>query len=90
MRRTIAPMNPKLKTALIVLGTLAALLIISQLTMGLYIVRGQAGHPLPGNYPLPKLVKMHQHSGYLTVTVALIYVVASLRAIATTPGRPRA
>ena len=80
-------MNPKLKTTLILLGSLAALLVISQLTMGLLIVRGQAGHPLPGNYPLPKLVKMHQHSGYLTVTVALIYVVLSLRAIIALPRR---
>lgn len=80
-------MNPKFKTALILLGSLAALLIVSQLTMGLLIVRGQAGRPLPFDYPLPKLVKMHQHSGYLTVTVALAYVALSLRAIAALPRR---
>ena len=80
-------MNPKFKTGLILLGSLAALLILSQLTMGLYIVRGQAGQPIPFGYPLAKLVKMHQHSGYLTVTVVLIYVVASLRAIVSIPGQ---
>ena len=80
-------MNPKLKTVLILLGALAGVLVISQLTMGLYIVRGQAGQSLPYNYPLPKLVKMHQHSGYLTVSVALIYVVLSLAAIIRLPKR---
>ena len=82
-------MNPKLKTSLIVLGILAGVLVMTQLAMGLYIVRGQAGQPIPFDYPLPKLVKMHQHSGYLTVSVALVYVLASLAAIIPLPSRPK-
>ena len=74
-------MNPKLKTSLILLGALASLLIVTQLVMGLLIVRGG------GSFPLPKLIKAHQHSGYLTVTVALIYVAVSLSAIIALPKR---
>jgi len=77
-------MNPKLKPVLLILGLLAALLVVSQLTMGLLIVRGGLG------YDLTKLIKAHQHSGYLTVTVALIYILVSLVAIVRTPSRPRA
>jgi hypothetical protein len=76
-------MNRKLKPVLLILGLLASVLIISQLVMGLLIVNG-AGSP-----DIAKLVKMHQHSGYLTVTMVLIYVVTSLGAIITTPSRPK-
>ena len=82
-------MNRSTKTTLVVLGVLATLLLATQLTMGLLIVRGQAGKPLPGNYPLPKLVKAHQHSGYLTVGVAFVYVVGSLAAIVRAPAATR-
>jgi cytochrome b561 len=77
-------MNPKLKPALLILGLLASVLIISQLAMGLLIVQG-AGSP-----NILKLIKAHQHSGYLTVTVVLIYIVLSLWAIVSTPSRPKA
>ena len=83
-------MNPNLKTSLILLGLLAMLLLASQLTMGLLIVRAGAGHPIPYDYPLPKLIKMHQHSGYLTVGVAFLYVLASLAAIVRLPRRATA
>ena len=76
-------MNPKLKPALLILGLLASVLIISQLVMGLLIVRGG------GSLDLTKLIKAHQHSGYLTVTVVLIYIGLSLAAIIATPGRPK-
>jgi hypothetical protein len=76
-------MNPKLKPVLLILGLLAAILIVSQLVMGLLIVRGG------GSLGLAGLIKAHQHSGYLTVSVVLIYVGLSLSVIASTPGRPK-
>jgi peptidase E len=76
-------MNPKLKPILFILGLVAALLIVSQLVMGLLIVRGG------GSFDLAKLMKAHQHSGYLTVTVALIYIGLSLSAILAIPSRPK-
>jgi hypothetical protein len=60
-----------MKPALIILGFLAAVLIVSQLVMGLLILRGQAA-----------LRTAHQHSGYLTVVVSLIYIGWSLSLIA--------
>jgi hypothetical protein len=76
-------MNPKLKPILLILGLVAALLIVSQLVMGLLIVRGG------GSLDLTKLIKAHQHSGYLSVTVALIYIGLSLSAILSTPPRSK-
>jgi len=35
-------------------------------------------------------VKRHQHSGYLTVVVSLVYLGLSLSAIASIPKRPNA
>lgn len=67
-----------MKVFLLVLGTLSALLIVSQLVMGQLILSGQA-----------EWVKRHQHSGYLTVVVALIYITLSLVRIASTPSRDR-
>jgi hypothetical protein len=77
-------MNPKLKPVLLILGLLASALIVSQLAMGVMIVRGGAG------FEITKLIKAHQHSGYLTVTVVLIYIVTSLWTIASTTPRPKA
>jgi hypothetical protein len=65
-----------MKPLLILLGFLSALLVISQLVMGLLIVQGRT-----------TLKTAHQHSGYLTVTVTLIYITLSLIAIARTPRR---
>ena len=76
-------MNSKLKVASILLGALASILLVSQLVMGLLIVRGGGG------FELNKLIKSHQHSGYLTVSVALVYVVVSLSAIAAVPRRSK-
>ena len=60
-----------MKPFLMIAGFLSAALIIAQLVMGLLIVQGQAS-----------LIKAHQHSGYLTVAVSLIYIVWSLTVIA--------
>lgn len=76
-------MNRKLKATLIVLGIVSAALIVAQLVMGLMIIRAGG----EGAASVVKLIKMHQHSGYLTVTVSLIYVVLSISAIAAIPGR---
>jgi uncharacterized membrane protein YphA (DoxX/SURF4 family) len=65
-----------MKPFLIITGFLAAVLIIAQLVMGQLIVNGQAS-----------LQKAHQHSGYLTVAVTLIYIGWSLAAIASSPRR---
>ncbi len=76
-------MNPKLKVALLGLGTLAALFLVSQFVMGLLIVRGG------GSLNLAKLIKAHQHSGYATVSLSLLYVAFSLATIASLPTRKR-
>lgn len=76
-------MNSKLKPILLILGLLASALITTQLVMGLLIVRGG------GSFDLTKLIKAHQHSGYLTVTVVLVYIGTSLSAIAMTPSRAK-
>jgi hypothetical protein len=60
-----------MKPFLIGLGFLAALLIVSQLVMGLLILGGQAS-----------LRTAHQHSGYLTAAVCLVYIGWSLALIA--------
>lgn len=70
-----------MKPTLLILGFLAALLVISQLVMGLLILNDPAN---------PKLRMTHQHSGYLTATVALVYIGLSLARIASTPGRSKA
>ena len=72
-------MNSALKTSLIILGFLSAILILSQLVMGLLIVQGADA----------KMIKMHQHSGYLTVSVALIYILLSLSKIISIPSRSK-
>ncbi len=67
-----------MKPFLMIFGIVSALLIVSQLVMGQLILSGQA-----------EWIKRHQHSGYLTVVVALIYIVFSLVAIASMPRRER-
>ena len=74
-------MNPKLKAGLLILGSLAAVLISTQLVMGLLIIRGG------GTFPLTTLIKAHQHTGYATVAVVLAYIATSLSAIAAVPRK---
>ena len=64
-----------MKPFLLILGFLAAVLIVSQLVMGLLILQGQA-----------TLRTAHQHSGYLTVAVSLVYIGWSLATIASMPN----
>ncbi|WZO96722.1 hypothetical protein EP7_003727 [Isosphaeraceae bacterium EP7] len=69
-------MNGPRKLVLVILGFISALLILSQLVMGQLIVGGNV-----------KLIKSHQHTGYLAVVVALLYIGASLPAILSIPTR---
>ncbi len=72
-------MSTTQKIILFLLGGLSALLIVAQLVLGQLILSGRAD-----------LIKAHQHSGYLAVTVALVYIVVSLAMVAMQPGRPKA
>ncbi len=65
-----------MKPFLVILGFLAAILIVAQLVMGLLILQGQVN-----------LQKAHQHSGFLTVAVSLVYIAWSLAIIVSTPKR---
>src|SRR5271155_4504597 len=56
-----------MKLFLLILGILAAVLIVLQLVMGVLILQGQAS-----------MRTAHQHSGYLTVAVTLVYIGWSL------------
>lgn len=55
---------------LVGLGLLAALFIVGQLVLGQLILSGRIN-----------LVKAHQHSGYTTVVLCLVYIILSLRAL---------
>lgn len=68
-----------MRVFLLIFGTLSALLILAQLVLGQLILSGQAQY-----------VKHHQHTGYMTVVVALVYIVFSLMAIASMPKRGKA
>jgi hypothetical protein len=65
-----------MKSVLIVLGVLSALLIVAQMVMGLLIRRGEAWLWLRPT---------HFHSGSLMVVVALAYIALSLSAIVSRP-----
>jgi hypothetical protein len=67
-----------MKALLILLGSLSAILIVSQMVMGLMIRNGQAE---------PWLRTAHFHSGSLMVLVSLAYIALSLATIASGPRR---
>lgn len=58
------------RVILMLLGVVAGLFLIMQLGLGILIGTGRVN-----------LVKAHQHSGYTTVVLSLVYVVLSLRAL---------
>ncbi len=60
-----------MKPLLLITGVLAAILIVAQLVMGLLILQGRA-----------TMRTAHQHSGYLTVAVTLLYIGWSMAVIA--------
>jgi hypothetical protein len=65
-----------MKPLLLITGLVAAILIVSQLVMGLLILQGQV-----------KMRTAHQHSGYLTVAVTLLYIGWSMAVIASARRR---
>ena len=67
-----------MKPFLLILGFLAALLIVAQFVMAMLILSNPAD---------PKIRTMHQHSGYLTAAVVLLYIGFSLARIAALPGK---
>lgn len=72
-------MSGPLKVTLVILGAIAALLMISQFALGMMILGD------PGS---PALRKSHQHSGYLTALVTLIYIIWSMIVIVSRPKPP--
>lgn len=80
-------MTPKLKLTLLALGVLAAVLILTQLGLGIAIIRatGEGGDARS----LQRLVKTHQHSGYTAVAVSIVYILLSLNTIRAIPARTR-
>jgi hypothetical protein len=67
-------MTSRLKLTLLLLGSFVAVLVIMQVVLGQLILSGRTD-----------LVKAHQHSGYTTVLMALLYIALSLRTIAGLP-----
>jgi len=67
-----------MRTLLILLGFLSAVLIVAQMVMGLLIRNGQA-----------TLRTAHFHSGSLMVLVALAYIALSLSTILSKPRSDR-
>jgi hypothetical protein len=65
-----------MKLLLLITGFLAAILVIAQLIMGLLILQGRA-----------TMRVAHQHSGYLTVAVTLLYIGWSMAVIASAGKR---
>jgi hypothetical protein len=65
-----------MRILLLFLGFLSAILIVSQLGMGLMILNGEASW-----------AKSHQHTGFLTVAVTLVYIALSMIAIASNSKR---
>lgn len=65
-----------MKLILLLLGFAAALLITIQLVLGLLILQDPAS---------VRMRTTHQHTGYLTVAVSMVYIAWSLVTIATMP-----
>lgn len=70
-------MSKNRKLTLVVLGIISAVAITVQLILGQLISSGNT-----------HLVKAHQHSGYTTVVLALIYIMMSLATIFSMPAEP--
>jgi hypothetical protein len=70
-------MSTATKTTLLILGFLSAILIMTQLVMGLLILNGADA----------KIRTAHQHSGYLMVGVSLVYVLFSLTKVLSLPTK---
>lgn len=71
-------MSAATKTTLVILGLVTAAFLVSQLVLGQLILGGRVN-----------LIKTHQHTGYTTVALGIVYLVLSLRAIASLPTRSK-
>jgi cytochrome bd-type quinol oxidase subunit 1 len=69
-RFSLGPRSRLSRPILYIGSFLAAALVLAQLVMGQLILSGA------------DLIKAHQHSGYATVTICLIYVAGTLAALA--------
>ena len=65
-----------MKPLLLITGFLASVLLVIQLVMGVLILNGQT-----------RFVVAHQHSGYLTVAICLLYIGWSMAVIASSRRR---
>jgi hypothetical protein len=72
-------MSGSKKILLIVLGALSAMLIVAQLVLGVLIKTTQN----------VRLVTPHEHLGYSTVVILLVYIFFSLATIAAIPTARR-
>lgn len=70
------------KLLLILLGTVSGFLMVGQLALGQLILSGAMG-------TREKLIKAHQHTGYTTIAVSLVYVLLSLWTIINAPTKPK-
>lgn len=66
------------KIVLTVLGTIATALLIGQLVMGLLLAGGRTN-----------LITAHQHTGYIAVPLAVLYITLSLVWTLNLPTRQR-
>ncbi len=73
------------KIVLYLLGFLNGLFILAQLALGLTIANGQSSPAV--QQLMNKLITSHKHTGYVTVVLTLVYIVASLAVIARVPTR---
>ncbi len=71
------------KIVLFLLGLLNGLFILAQLALGLTIVTGKSNPQI--QQVMNKLITSHQHTGYVTVALTLVYIAVSLAAIARVP-----
>lgn len=72
-------MSGATKTLLLILGFVAAAFLISQVVLGQLILGGRVN-----------LIKTHQHTGYTTVVIGILYLIVSLKVIASLPTRRKA
>lgn len=76
-------MSGPTKLLLILLGTVSGFLLTAQLVLGQVLAAGGTGGR-------EKLIKAHQHTGYLAIALALTYVLTSIWSIINAPTKPKA
>jgi hypothetical protein len=77
-------MSGQRKIVLFLFGGVVFLMLVLQLALGLTIVTGKTNPQV--QQVMDKLIKAHQHTGYLTVALSLGYVVTSLALVSRTPS----